>query len=198
MLVFREHVLWNLAFITPDERVGRLHYQLCRTVVLFQFKQLRVVIQALEVQDIVDVSSSETVDALRIVAHHAHLLSLLRQLIHYLLLCVVSVLILIHQHKLELLHIFPAHILVVFKQYPRLHQQVVKVHCVRLSASLRVPYIYIRYLRPLLARVVSRPRALLIRLRQQQMVLRHRYTVGHRRRLIHLIVQPHLLYYRFY
>ena len=34
---------------------------------------------------------------------------------NHLLLCVVSVLILIHQHKLELLHIFPAHILVVLE-----------------------------------------------------------------------------------
>ena len=42
-------------------------------------------------------------------------------------------------------------------------------------------------------RIVGCPRARRILLRQQQVVLRHRYAVGHRCRLIRLVVQPHLL-----
>ena len=81
----------------------------------------------------------------------------------------------------------------VLKQYPRLHQQIIEIHRIRLTAPLRVPYIYMRHLRALLLSVVTGPGTLRISLRQYQMVLRHRDTVGHRRRLIHLIVEPHLL-----
>ena len=81
----------------------------------------------------------------------------------------------------------------VLKQHPRLHQQIIEVHRISLLTSLRVPYIYIRHLRALLAGIVLGPCALLIGLRQQQVVLGHRYPVGHRRGLVHLVVEPHLL-----
>ena len=80
-----------------------------------------------------------------------------------------------------------------FKQHPRLHQQIVEVHRIRLSAPFRVPYIYISNLRALLLGIVTGPRTLRISLWQHQVVLRHRDTIGHRCRLIHLIVEPHLL-----
>ena len=38
VFVLTIYVLWNLPFVAPDQRVSRLHDQLRRTVVLFQFK----------------------------------------------------------------------------------------------------------------------------------------------------------------
>ena len=148
---------------------------------------------ALEIQDIIDIRPSEGIDALCVVTHHTDLLTLFGQLIHDGLLGEVRVLILIDKHELELLHVFPADILVIPKQHKGLHEQVVEVHRIGLTASLRVPYIYIRDLRTLLLGIITGPSTLLVLLRQHQMVLRHRDTVGHRGRLIHLVVQLHLL-----
>ena len=193
VLILREHILRDLPLIPSDQRVGRLYDQLCRTVVLLQLEELRLPIQVLEVQDIVDIRPSERIDALRIITHHAHHLALLGQLIHNRLLRIVRVLILVDQHELELIDILLTHLLVILEEYPRLNQQIVKVHRIGLSAPFRVPYIYISHLRALLHGVILRPGTLGIGLRQHQVVLGHRYTVGHRGRLIHLVVQLHLL-----
>ena len=193
MFVFREHILRNLSFISFDQRIGCLYDQLRRAVVLLQLEQFCIFIQTLKVQDIIDIGTSERIDALGIIAHHAHFLTFLRQLIHNRLLRIVRILILIHQHEMELLNVFLPDILMILEQEPCLNQQIVKVHRIRLTTPFRVPYIYIRDLRTLLGGIVTRPGTLCIGLRQQQMILGHRDTVGHRRRLIRLIVKLHLL-----
>ena len=193
VFVLRKHVLRNLSLVPSDQRIGRLHDQLRRTVVLLQFEELHVLIEVLEVQDVIDVGPSERIDTLCIVTNHTHLLALLRQLIHNGLLGKVRVLILIHEHELELLDIFLTDVFVLLKEDPRLHQQIVEVHRIGLSAPFRIPYIYIRHLWPFLRGVVLGPCTLRIGLRQHQVVLRHRDTVGHRCRLIHLVVELHLL-----
>ena len=142
MLVLREHILGNLTLIPTDQRVGSLYNQLCRAIVLFQFEETCILILRLEVKDIVDVGPTKRVDALSIITHNAHFLTLFRQLIDDGLLCVVGVLILIDQYELKLLYIFLSDILVVLEQHPRLHQQIVEVHRIRLTAPFRVPYIY--------------------------------------------------------
>ena len=68
-----------------------------------------------EIQDIIDVGATERIDALRIVAHHAHHLTLFCQLIHDCLLGEIRVLILVDQHEVKLIHVFPADSLVVLK-----------------------------------------------------------------------------------
>ena len=179
VLILREHILRDLPLIPPDQRIGRLHDQLRRAVVLLQLEELRLPIQVLEVQDIVDIRPSERIDALRVITHHTHHLALLGQLIHNRLLRIVRVLILIHQYELELIDIFLTHILVILEEDPRLNQQIVEVHRIGLPAPFRVPYIYIGHLRALLHRVVLRPGTLGIGLGQHQVVLGHRDTVGH-------------------
>ena len=96
----------------------------------------------LEIEDVVDISPTKRVDALGIVTHHTHFLTLFCQLIDDGLLSVVGVLILINQYELELLDIFLSDILVVLEQHPSLNQQIVEVHRIRLTAPFRVPYIY--------------------------------------------------------
>ena len=192
LLVLAVHLFPDLPFVLVYQAVGSLHDELCRAVVLFQLIQARALILFLEVQYIIDVSPSEAVDALCVVAHHAYPSVLLGQLQHDGLLSEVRVLILVHQHIAEPVDIFLADVLMVAQQYEGLHQQVVEVHRVRLSAPLRVPIIYMAHHRPLVLRVVSRPRAHGILLWLQQVVLRHRYAVGHRCRLIRLVIQLHL------
>ena len=180
LLILAEYILTNLSLILAYQAIGSLYNELCRAVVLLQLIQLRTLIHLLEVEDIVDVSTTEAVDTLCIVAHHTHMTVLLCQLQDNLLLGVVGILVLIYQHVAETLHILLADVLMMFEQQEGLHQQVVKVHCVSLATALYVPIIYMCHLRTLLLCVVSRPRALHILLWQQQVVLRHRDTVSHR------------------
>ena len=44
MLVLREHILGDLSLIPSDQGVCRLHNQLCRTIILFQFEKLGILI----------------------------------------------------------------------------------------------------------------------------------------------------------
>ena len=81
----------------------------------------------------------------------------------------------------------------LMEQQIGLHQQVVKIHGVSLSATLRIPIIYISHLRTLLLNIVCSPRAGLVGTGHQQVVLSHRYTVGHTGRLVNLVVKLHLL-----
>ena len=72
LLILTEHILMNLPFILPDQAVCSLHDQLCRAIVLFQLIQFCILVLLLEIQDIVNISPSETIDTLGIIAHHTH------------------------------------------------------------------------------------------------------------------------------
>ena len=178
----------NLSSILTNQTVCSLNNQLSRTIVLLQLKQLSALILLLEIQDIVDVGTTETIDTLCVVTNHAHLTRLLCQLKQNSLLCIVGILILIHQHILIALHIFLTNILVMLEQQVGLYQQIIKVHRISLATTLYVPIIYMCHLWTFFLYIVGSPRALHILLRHQQMVLRHRDTVSHRCRLIGLIV----------
>ena len=193
LLIFAENILVYLPLVLTYQAVGSLHDELCRAVVLLQLIQPRILVLLLEVQNIVDISPAEAVDTLRIVAHHAHLSVLLCQLKHDSLLGIVRVLILIDQHITETLGILSAYVLMLSEQHVRLYQQVVKIHGVSLAATLGVTAVDGCHLRPLMMDIVGSPRTGGVCLWQQQVVLGHRDTVAHRSRLIHLVVQLHLL-----
>ena len=193
MFILAEDILANLSFVLANQRVSCLNDELRRTVVLLQFKEARALrVLLLEIEDIVDIGTSETIDALRIVANHTYTTMFLCQLQHNSLLRIVRVLILVDQHIVETLYVLLTDILMLMKQLISLHQQVVEIHGVSLSATLRVPIIYISHLRTLLLDIVCRPRAGLVGTRHQQMVLGHRDTVGHTGRLVNLVIELHL------
>ena len=118
---------------------------------------------------------------------------LTRQQQHNLLLRIVRVLVLVHQHILEALHVLLPDVLMVAQQHERLHQQVVEVHGIGLAAALNIAVVDLAHLRALAADVVLGPVAGGILRRQQQVVLGHRDAVGDAVGLVHLVVELHLL-----
>ena len=81
LFVLAEDILANLSFVLAYQRVSSLNDELRRTVVLLQFKEAcTLLILFLEIKDIVNVGTSKTIDALRIVANHAYTPMLLCQL----------------------------------------------------------------------------------------------------------------------
>ena len=193
LIVLTIHILVYLSFILPDQTVSCLNDILCTAVVLFQFEQLGTIVYLLEIKNIVDVRTAESIDALRIIPHHANMLMLTRELIDDALLYRVRILILVNQYETEAISILLSHLLMFIEQRVRLCKQVVKVHGVRLSASCAVGRIDGTDGRhPCLAVVLQRILVVGIEIGQYQMVLRHADTMVHCGRLIHLIVEIHL------
>ena len=141
--IFRKDLLPYLLTVLLYQAVCRLHNQLCRTIVLFEFEQTGIIIKSCEFKDIVDISTTERVDTLCVITHHTDTLILACELKNYAVLCEVSVLILIHQNIPEPFGIFIANIRIIFKQKIRIYQQVIEIHRVTLLASFAIPYIYI-------------------------------------------------------
>ena len=173
LLILAEHILVYLSFVLANQAVSSLHDELCRTIVLFQFIQSCPIIMLLEVQDIIDVSTSETIDALCIIANYTHPSVLFSQQQYDGLLSKVCILILVHQYITETLYVFLSDVLMILEQHKRLYQQIIEVHRISLTTTLRVPIIYLGNHWTFMLGIVSSPRAGGILLRQQQVVLSH-------------------------
>ena len=193
-LVLGEHLLRYATHVLLYQAVGRLYYGLRRTVVLFQFEDLRPAERLSEVQYVVYLRPAERVDALRIVAHHTHLAMLQSQLHHDAVLRVVRILILIHQDVFESVLILRQNVRMLLEENVSVEQQIVEVHRIRLLQSVPVVLVDVTHLRDA-CRAVG-----LIHLRIGSIASRcHQSVLGiadaalHRGRLIHLLVQSHLL-----
>ena len=174
------------------QAVGCLHNKLCRAIVLFQFEETCAVVCFLEVQYIVNVSSTEAVNTLCIIAYDADTLTFLGQLHDNGLLGIVSVLILINENVRKAFHIPLSNVLMLTEEHKSLYQQVVEIHGISLSATLSITYVYLTDGRNLTQSIVSRRWTLCVGMRQQQMVLGHGYSVCHTRRFVLFLIELHL------
>ena len=110
------HFLVNLSFVVFYQAVGSLYNALCAAVVLLQFKQFRADKFLLEVQYVINVCTSKSVDTLCVIAHYTNPL-MFRQLQHYALLDGIGILVLVNKNILELLSILATNILVVAEEH---------------------------------------------------------------------------------
>ena len=70
LFILAEYIFMYLFFVLTNKTVCCLYYKLCRTIVLFQLKQTSTHKHFLEIQDIVNICPSKTIDALRIITYH--------------------------------------------------------------------------------------------------------------------------------
>ena len=115
-VLFREHLLAYLLTILGYQAIGCIHYRLCRAIILLQLEQACPLVLLRKLQYVIDVCSAEGVYALRIVAHHTHVLVLGGQLPYDGMLRIVRVLILVHQHVAELASILGPYLGVLVKE----------------------------------------------------------------------------------
>ena len=180
-----------------NQAVGCLHDGLRTTVVLLQLEESGTRQLALIVQNIVNVGTTETVDALRVIAHGTHTQLFPAQLHHNRHLHMVGILILIHQNIVKPLGILASHLLMVSEKLEGKHQQVVEIHGVRLLASLHILLIYLAHLLHVVALVLHKDVGIrLVGLRAHQVVLRHRNLGVYGSRLVNFLIQSLLLHYR--
>ena len=99
--IIRPQVLGDLALIVPDHFIGNIQDALGAAIVLFQLHHLYVVVVLLELQDILNGSPTEAIDALCIVTDHAYILMCGAQQFNDLVLRGIGILVLVDQDILE-------------------------------------------------------------------------------------------------
>ena len=190
----RVHLLVYLLAVLLYQTVGRSHDHLCGAVVLLQLEHACPCILAGKPEDIVDIGSPERVDALRIVAHHAYMLIVACELPHDAVLCIVGILILVYQHVGKLRGILCQHLGMILKQQVGIQQYIVKVHRPSLSAAFLIAQVYLACLGHLGMSVIGHGKSIGgIHLCGHEAVLGIRYATLDHARLVHLIVELHLL-----
>ena len=193
-IVLAENILFNLPCIMPYQAVGRLNDALGGTIVLFQLEESAVGVNLLKVQNVVDICSTKSIDALRVIANNTNTLVLASQLKNDALLGIIGVLILVDQYILEPHGVFFANVWKLAKQSIRLHQQIVKIHRICLLASLFVSKkdsAHGRHLHVCIA--FSHFRVVCILFSRNKMILCHRNQMMHRSRLVGFVIEIHLL-----
>ena len=121
------YILRNLTLVVGNKTIGSLHYILRTSVVSFKLEQLRSLIYISEIQNIVNIGSTESIDALSIVAYDADLSRIACKERDNGLLGIVGVLILIHKNITEPFGILDADVLVFRKEEVRIVEHVVEV-----------------------------------------------------------------------
>ena len=120
--------LRDLVAVVPDHGVGGGEDRLRRAVVLLELDDMRVGEVLLEVEDVADIRSAESVDRLRVIADHREIPPLAAQQRQPAVLGMVGVLVLVDQHVAEGLLVALANLGEQLKHVDRAHQQIVEVH----------------------------------------------------------------------
>ena len=96
LVFFGEHLLLNLVAVFGNQAVRRIHDGLRGAVILLQLKQPCILVRTSKIQDIINVSSTERIDTLGIIAYHTQKLMFLRKLEYDAVLGKIRILILIY------------------------------------------------------------------------------------------------------
>ena len=188
----------NLVYVLMNQRVSSINDILGGAVVLLQFEQLRLRINALEIKDITDVRSAEGIDTLRIIPHDADVVLRFSQLLDEQELDIVRILVLIHKDILELLLVFLLHFRTDLHESQHINQQVIKVHGVRRFETRFIELVDGRKLiHTQLPIFTQQVRILGIRTRTDTAVLRHGDTGLYRTGFVDLLIQTPLFANRF-
>jgi hypothetical protein len=149
-------------------------------------------------QDVIDVCSTESVNALGIVANDTKPMMVLHELQHNSLLSIIGILVFIDENKLEPFCIFASDVVIIAEKYVGVHQQIVEVHGIGLTQPLVVSFIDCPDCRHLAVAVTF-----LIGLYQFvirscfKVVFCHRNPVVDCCWLVYLVVKAEVLYYLF-
>ena len=191
----RIYCFFNLIGITSDDAVGCIHNVLRRTIVALQLYNTGTGILCGKLQNVVDVRTTKSIDALRIISHHTNGRIRTGELPNDGMLCRIGVLILIHQDILKALAIMFTHLRLLAKQEISVEQQIIEIHGVGLVATLAIGCIDVAHLGNVVDAVAFIEGSICgILFRQDKQVLRLRNTVLHHRSLINLIIELHLFY----
>ena len=149
---------------------------------------LRIVL--LEVEDVLDLGSTEGIDGLRVITHHTDVLMELTQLLQDEILREVGVLILVDHDVVETSGDGHEGLLAVAKQYVHIQKDIIEIHHSRKLALMGITLVNIHDARLLCGGIVLLCRRIAtICARSHQVVLCHGYARKDILRLIDLVVK---------
>ena len=141
-LPLREAFLLDSGAVVGYQRVRSIHYDLGGTVVLFKTEGAAVGIVLFEIEDILNLRSTEGIYGLGIVSHYTYIIMRSSKFSQYDILREVGVLILIDHNVVEARGHRPGGFGVVTEQYVHIQQYVIEIHNSRLPALLRIQSVY--------------------------------------------------------
>src|SRR5690606_9029233 len=137
-LIFGKNMLLQLVLIIGNDTICRIDNILRGTVVLLQFENFQIGIVFLEIENVLDVCSPESIDALGVIANHADVLIDGCQFPHDEVLGKVGILVLINHHILEFVLILMEHFGVFAEKHVGFEQQIIKIHGARFVTALGI------------------------------------------------------------
>ena len=149
----RPQLLALPALVVVDYRVGSLQNVLGRAIILLQADDPGTGILVFKLQDVFNGGTTEAVDGLVVVTHHADIFPFPRQRRGQQILQMVGILILVDEHIAELVLPVLPRLRMLQEQPHRVENQVVKVQRVRLPEPMLILSIELRNL--LLAEVAA-------------------------------------------
>ena len=126
-------ILRTAVFIVFDNLISRLENSFGGTVILLQQNNLGLGIIFLEVQDILHISTTPTIDRLVRIPNHTDVFKARSQEFDQLVLSVVGILVLINMDVLKLLLVVGQNIRILIKETQGQHNQIIKVNRLRLT-----------------------------------------------------------------
>ena len=173
-----------------DDAVGGLDDALRGAVVALQLHHFRTGVLLLEVQDVVDISTTESVNALRVVAHHADIRLGCGEQREDAVLGLVGVLVLVDEDETEAFAVLAAHLFTVAQEEVGVEQDVVEVKCAGgLEPLLVVPVKGGQFGHAVMLITPQHTAVGGILRREDQLVLGFGDAAEHARGLVNLIVQ---------
>ena len=192
-LFLAEDTLRNLLSIVANQAPSSIHNSLRRAIIAFEFEESGSRISLAEMQDVINVRSSETINTLRIVANNTDTLPLVCEKFNYLMLSKVCILILIDKHKMETFLPVRCNLRIVLEYEPSVEQQIIEVHGVRLLQTLLIAIVNLGHQHTMIVSITLAElshRSIIHG--QNESVLCSRNTILDSTWLINLIVEIHL------
>ena len=180
--------------VIANHTVGGSDNGLCGAIVLLQFHNLGPTEYFFELQDVINIGTTESIDALGIIAHHTDTRLWAGQEADDLVLHVVRILILIHENMRVPLQIAFAHLGMVIEQEEGFEQEVVEIHRIGHVLSSLILLIYsMDRLHTLHLVTMDQGGVCCITVGKNQAVLGVRNAGTNNLRLVQLVIQTHLL-----
>ena len=126
------------AQIMGDHRIGCIQNRLGGAIILLQADQAAAFILLFKIQNIGNGGATEPVNTLVIIAYHANIFITTCQQTTEQILQMIGILILVHQHILELSLIITANILVLLQKFDGQQDNIIKIHRIVVQQTLLI------------------------------------------------------------
>ena len=137
-VIGRPHRFFQFRLVVLDDRIGCIDNVFCRAIILLQTIHGDLFVIFLKIQNVVDIGSTKSINALCIVAHNTNVLKLIRECTNNQVLRMIGVLVLVDQDISKTVLVFGQHIRESIEQFVGSQKKIVKIHGSRFETPVYV------------------------------------------------------------